>query len=454
MKKTKYRKTEIGYIPNTFLTVKQGNFQLAKQYGKIRSALIISAVLGSLAIFLGFITSLLMTFAIIGYVVSLSYILPYLKKKVVYIQYDFTPDQLTYFTFLNGKKSTEIISISDIKQVSFEIYKEDDIMYLEISNRHQTWFDDDLNLQNIHTLVHHIHQLYNLQSYDKSPINQQIKQLQQAKFELYSLPHISESTIEEKFFYRRKKELIIREATHLGNDFKPTTITFKPNFIESKFPFFAYTDFTPPFFFIITITQNQDTLTISIKNFHQVLATFKWNDINKIPQITDALVEIYNLHFFDSKQINDKTEQLFFNSNKGMKSRQLFKVRNNKYELILEFKDFIATKIHFNWLRFLIEKTTKQSKLPQLIYFQDIKQVIFYLHCTKKNIRFNKFALFVVKKDNNTILLTEFDSVIDHQNIGSILPLLFFQAVINVINILKEKSELENIDICLETNDY
>ncbi len=201
----------------------------------------------------------------------------------------------------------------------------------------------------------------------------------------------------------------------------------------------------------LRIAQAAENYIISIYYFNTLIVTFNWYDVSQIPFLTDKLMDILKVDYHTTKQIYNNTEELVFHSRIGNKTHQIFKLRDNKNACHLDFQDQIRTKLTFDWqlFRLRLENLKLQNKVE--ISFIDIDKINFVLRESQQHHDFDLLLITIESKGFGIKQLVNVETIFNNQfepkSLFKINPKLTFNTVQNVVDLLKSKVELAEVEI-------
>lgn len=203
-------------------------------------------------------------------------------------------------------------------------------------------------------------------------------------------------------------------------------------------------------FFEVFITIEENQCKFSVHNLGEHLVNFHRNNINDLSIILDAIATLYQLEYFETRQIDEHTNVLTYHSKTGQKSRQIFRISGTKYQFHLYFLDKRQTHLHFDF-----KKNVLITDNNELIDLQSMDKIILYLDLNETKERFTVFAIEAFLKNNIIKTLIELSAVTNtYVAFGGNLQYLpiksIFSVVMELIEKLKQQPKLNNIPIKLE----
>lgn len=230
----------------------------------------------------------------------------------------------------------------------------------------------------------------------------------------------------------------IRKAMSLYQSMPYTfnSITFQPTEIiidETKY------EMQPPFMFSLFLNQAKNRPTISLENFDSEIVYFQLDSLQDFPIITDAIAAVYGLSFCNQEDIltDDFEEILYFYSALQTPNNSIIEIQDKEISLYIE-SQALGFQMNFDWIKeTLIYRYNGQT--DKLFSIPTLEEMNFTLD-SKDEFSGDLQTLFIE-------IIGSQGEVEDGFSIDSYSSMEIYQAIRNLVELLKSKSELSDIPI-------
>lgn len=230
----------------------------------------------------------------------------------------------------------------------------------------------------------------------------------------------------------------IRKAMSLYQSMPYTfnSITFQPTEIiidETKY------EMQPPFMFSLFLNQARNRPTISLENFDSEIVYFQLDSLQDFPIITDAIAAVYGLSFCNQEDIltDDFEEILYFYSALQTPNNSIIEIQDKEISLYIE-SQALGFQMYFDWIKETLTYCYN-GQADKLFSIPTLEEITVTLE-SKDEFGGDLQTLFIEIIGNQ-------GEVEDGFSIDTYSSMEIYQAIRNLVELLKSKSELSDIPI-------